>query len=133
MESGRRRDPFSEWLGEPSERLRGDRWEPAIDVYETEKSIIVRVELAGVQGSDVRVTVDGNLLRLRGVRRPRVEAAAQRLHQMEIAFGPFERSLRIPVAFERDRVSAHLEEGFLRVILPKRVPVRRRIQVATES
>lgn len=133
MESGKRNDLFAEWPGERGERLRGDRWEPAIDVYETEKSIVVRIELAGVQSSDLRVTIDGSVLRLRGVRKPRLEADAQRLHQMEIAFGPFERAIRIPIPFEREHVSAHLEEGFLRVILPKRVPVRRRIQVTAEK
>jgi HSP20 family protein len=133
VESGKRNDLFAEWRGEPGERLRGDRWEPAIDVYETEKSIVVRVELAGVENSDLRVTIDGSVVRLRGVRQPRLEADAQRLHQMEIAFGPFERAIRIPIPFEREHVSAHLEEGFLRVILPKRVPVRRRIQVTAEK
>ena len=54
--------------------LRGDRWQPAIDVFETEKAIVVRVELAGVRGQDVRVTVDGEWLRIRGERRPPADA-----------------------------------------------------------
>lgn len=133
MKSGRRNDPLTEWLGDPGERLRGDRWEPAIDVYETEKSIVVRVELAGVLNSDLRVRIDGNVLRIRGVRHARLDTDARRLHQMEIAFGPFERALRIPIPFERDQVTAKLEEGLLRVILPKRRPARRRIRVETEN
>lgn len=133
MQSRRRNDPVSEWLSEAGERLRGDRWEPAVDVYETEKAIVVRVELAGVARTDVRVTVDGQVLRIRGVRKPKLEAEAQRLHHMEIAFGPFERAIHVPIAFERDQVSAHLEEGLLRVVLPKRLPVRRRIEVHTGS
>jgi HSP20 family molecular chaperone IbpA len=41
---------------------------------------------------------------------------------MEIAFGPFERSVRIAIPFERDQVAAHLEDGYLSVKLPKRLP-----------
>ena len=103
-----------------AERVGGDRWRPAADVYETEKAIVVRLELAGVSGADVQVSVDGDLLRIRGMRQPRVDREAQRLHQMEIASGPFERTLRIGIAFERGGVSAQLEDGFLRVTLPKR-------------
>lgn len=129
MESGRGRDPFAKWFGQPSDPLHGDRWQPAIDIYETEKAIVVRVELAGVQRSDLRVSVDADWLRILGVRKPPTETEVQRLHQMEIPCGPFERSIQISVPFERDRVAAHLEEGVLRVTLPKRLPVQRRIQI----
>jgi HSP20 family protein len=131
VESGRRRDPFADWFGQLGEPLREDRWQPAIDVYETEKAIVVRVDLAGVRASDLRVTAEGDALRIEGVRRPRAEADVQRLHQLEIPCGPFERSVRITIPFERDQVVASLEEGFLRVTLPKRGPVRRTVQVDT--
>jgi HSP20 family protein len=113
-------DPLAPWFGRLTGRLGEDSWQPSADVFETEKAIVVRLELAGVAGSDVSVTVDGDVLRIRGVRKPRVDAAAQRLHQMEIACGPFERAIRIGVPFERDGVTASLEEGLLRVVLPKR-------------
>jgi HSP20 family protein len=67
------------------------------------------------------VSVDGEILHVRGVRRlPEHSESLERLHQMEIAFGPFERSVRIAIPFEREQVSAHLEDGYLSVTLPKR-------------
>lgn len=120
MATKRDPDPLAPWFGRLTDRLGEDSWQPSADVFETEKAIIVRLELAGVAGSDVHVTVDGDMLRIRGVRRPRVDSAAQRLHQMEIVSGPFERVLRIGVPFEREGVTASLEEGLLRVVLPKR-------------
>lgn len=130
MEGGRRTShPLAELVGEFPDRLRGDRWQPSIDVFETEKAVVVRVELAGVKNSDVRVTVDGDWLRIRGERRPPAGQDVQRLHQMEIAFGPFERSVRIGIPFDRSQVAASLDEGFLNVVLPKTQPSRRRIQV----
>lgn len=107
----------------------GDRWRPAIDVFETEKAVVVRVELGGVRSQDVKVTVDGDVLRIQGVRRVPSSEAVVRLHRLEIAFGRFERTIRIVIPFERDRVNASLEDGFLTVTLPKREPARRRIDV----
>jgi HSP20 family protein len=111
---------LSDLLGEFPDRLRGDGWRPAADVFETEMSLVIRLELPGVQGDQVRVNVDGNQLRVSGVRRVPSGSDVRRLHQMEIAFGPFERTIRIAQAFERDSVSAHLEDGFLEVTIPKK-------------
>jgi len=120
VEPGSPHDPF----GELGDRLGGSRWRPAVDVFETEKTIVVRVELAGVRIPQLDVTVDGDVLRVSGVRHALAADGVQRLHQMEIACGPFERTLRVSVPFDREGVSAHLEEGFLTVTLPKRGPRR---------
>jgi HSP20 family protein len=118
-----------DWFGDLSGRLGSGRWRPAADVYETGDAVVVRLEISGVSSAEIQVSVDRDVLRIRGVRKARMESDAQRLHQMEIAFGPFERALRISIPFDRDRVSAKLEDGFLRVTLPKRRPGDRRIEV----
>jgi HSP20 family protein len=125
------RDPTAELFGELSDQTPGDRWRPSIDVFETEKTVVVRVELGGVRAQDVKVTVDGDVLKIQGSRRALSAGDAVRLHRMEIAFGRFERTIRIAIPFERDRVNASLEEGFLTVVLPKRQPTSRRIEVET--
>lgn len=129
MDERRRGDPFAELFGGLADRFRGDGWLPATDVFETEKAVVVRLEVAGVRSDDLKVTVDGDVLRVSGVRRPPVDADLQRLHQMEIAFGPFERSLRISIPFDRNGVVARIEEGFLTITLPRRAPERRRIEI----
>ena len=129
MSHPKRSDPFAELYGEFADRLRGDRWQPDVDVFETERGVVVRVELAGIRSEDVRVSVDGQVLRLSGVRGAPQGEEVQRLHQMEITSGPFERQVRIPIAFDRDHVSAHLANGFLTVTLPRRDPARRRVEV----
>jgi len=128
VSSSKRRDPLAELIGEFADRLRGDHWQPEVDVYETEQAVVVRVELAGVQGGDLRVTVDADELRIRGVRRPAESTDLKRLHRMEIASGPFERRLRIPIPFVREAVTANLAEGFLTVTLPRRAPARVRVE-----
>lgn len=112
--------------------MRDDRWRPAVDVFETDASIFVRVEISGIRGDDLRVSVDGEILRISGARKVPVVSDVRRLHQMEIAFGPFERSVRISLPFDRERVAAHLEDGFLVITLPKRSSEPRRINVEKE-
>jgi HSP20 family protein len=101
-----------------------------VDIFETETAIVVRLEMAGVRGENLRVNVDRDVLRIRGVRKTPVVEGVRRLHQMEIAFGPFETSVRLAIPFDREGVSAHLEDGLLEVRLPKRRPVR--IEVESE-
>ena len=122
---------MTELLGEYPDHA-GDLWRPAVDIFETEDALVVRLEMAGVSASDLRVNVDGELLRIHGVRRTPAVAGVRRLHQMEIAFGPFETSIRLGIPFDRDGVSAHLEDGLLQVRLPKRRPTRVEVQVETE-
>jgi HSP20 family protein len=99
-----------------------------VDVYETEKTVVVRVALAGVHSDDLRVAVEGDVLCVRGSRRqPRETEEVLRHHQLEIEPGPFEARVRIAVPFERGEVAARLEDGVLCIRLPKRAP--RRIEV----
>jgi HSP20 family protein len=125
----KRNDPFAELYGEFADRLRGDRWQPDVDVFETETEVVVLAEIAGIRNEDLRVTVDGDLLRISGIRRVPERSDLKRLLQMEITSGPFERRLRIPIPFDREKVSAHLADGFLTVTLPRRTPLRRQVKL----
>ena len=112
--------------------MRGDRWQPSTDVFETQDEVVVRFEVAGVRGDDLRVNVEGTVLRLRGVRRTPPSSAIDRLQQMEISFGPFEREIPIQAVFDSDAVRARLEDGFLEVRIPKRSRERRSLEIEVE-
>jgi len=122
-------DFFAEFFGDFPDRLRGDRWQPDVDVFETAEDLQVRVELAGVAREDLRVTVDANVLQISGERAVSGSAEVTTLHQMEIASGPFERRIALPASVDRERVSARLADGVLSVILGKRRPLRREVEV----
>ena len=80
----------------------------------------------------VRVNVDRTTVRIRGVRNPPSGMTARRLHRMEISFGPFDRSVQIPVSFESDLVTASLDGGFLEITIPKTEPGKKRVEVDVE-
>ncbi len=128
----RRPHPLVELYGEFPDRLRGDRWQPAADVFETAREVVVRFEVAGVRGEDLKVNVEGSVLRLRGVRRTPPSGPIDRLQQMEISFGPFEREIAIQAVFDSEGVRARLEDGFLEVRIPKKSPERRRLEIESE-
>ncbi len=130
MDFPRSKDPVSELFGELTDRLRSDHWQPALDVYETATAVVVQVELPGVAREDVAIKLDGKRLRIRGVRPPARDPDIQRLHQVEIALGPFERVVEVGLPFDAEAVSASLRDGILRVRLPKLSP--RRIEVEGE-
>ena len=112
-------------------RLSSTDWRPALDVYETERAVVVRVELAGVPSEDVRVVVDGEYLQISGRRSFRRSGETQRHLLIEIGQGTFERVLRTRAAYDPDRVSARLENGILTIELPRRENAARVVAVRT--
>jgi len=108
-------------------RQRGRAWRPPTDVFENDSEFTVLVEVAGLRGVEVSVTLDEQVLRVRGTR-PEL-SGARAYHQMEINYGDFVVEVRLPVPIDRDRIDASYNDGFLRVVLPKAQP--RRIPVTT--
>jgi HSP20 family protein len=127
-----RSHPLVELYGEFPDRLMGDRWQPSADVFETSAEVIIRFEVAGVGGEDLRLNIEGEVLRLRGVRRVPATVAIDRLQQMEISFGPFEREIAIQTPFNAEAVHARLQDGFLEVRIPKRSQEKRTLNIETE-
>jgi HSP20 family protein len=96
-----------------------DGWQPAVDIYEAENQIYVYVELAGVASDTLRVTMDGQQLRVSGVRQLPPHQSIACIHQLEIELGSFQRSLTLPSAVEVAGVESSYINGILVVTLPK--------------
>ena len=99
-------------------------WRPHLEVYESEDALVVRAELAGVDERSLDVTVEDQVLQLRGARRRAPGEERRVFHQMEISYGPFAAEVFIPCPIEAERVEAHYEGGILEVTLPKVKPRR---------
>jgi HSP20 family protein len=95
-------------------------WNPPTDVYETEASFVVRLEVAGMRQSDFSIDVDDNFLIISGVRS---ESPEHRIfHQMEIRFGEFSTAIEIPAGADVTKAEADYEDGFLNIVMPKIKP-----------
>ena len=93
--------------------------EPATDVYETEESVVVVVEIAGVSAEAIDISVEGKSLTVRGEREDRQRHLSRLYHQMEICCGMFERSVNLPSEVDPQQASATYSDGILAIVLPK--------------
>jgi HSP20 family protein len=106
--------------------VRSPIWRPPTDVFETEQSVIIRVEIAGMQEDDFSISLTGDKLSVRGNRPDIQERRAY--HQMEIFFGEFNVEVNLPAPVLADKVTAEYQAGFLRLVFPKDKP--KKIQVS---
>lgn len=97
--------------------VRSNVWRPPTDVYETEESIIVKMEIAGMRDEDLEAVVQDNLLLISGSRSDSSERKAY--HQMEIPFGKFSVGVELPVQVDTESATAEYKDGFLTIQLPK--------------
>jgi HSP20 family protein len=106
--------------------VRAVQYRPAVDMYETDDALKVKMELPGIATERLTITLsaDDRVLHVTGERREAEVEQQERIrcYQLEIFYGAFERELALPnsVRFDRDRVSAAYRDGFLIITLPKR-------------
>lgn len=108
----------------PAEIAASGSWSPAIDMYETEASLVMKAELPEVEHQDIEVRVNNNQLTLKGERRMKEEVRQDHYHRMERAFGPFSRTFTLPTSVDSESVKAEFKDGILRVTMPKRAEGR---------
>jgi len=109
---------------------RWEQWVPAMEVSETSDVYIVRVELPGVKTEDIEVTLQDDILTIKGKRERSEEHKDETVHLVERAYGEFVRSLRIPTDVKVDAVEASYKDGVLEIRLPKSEESKpRRIEV----
>ncbi len=92
---------------------------PALDVYETDESMEVTVDLPGVDSSAVRVVAKGDTLLIAGLKTPRRTRAESSFHLVERGYGRFARAIRIVTPCDTTRARAAFAAGELRISIPK--------------
>lgn len=97
-----------------------DSWQPGIDVYETEDSLVLLIEAPGIDEERLRVEIMDGHLRIAGYRPGRVPDDTRRVHQMELQYGAFCRILRLPAWVNTDAIRAEYSQGYLTVTVPRK-------------
>lgn len=110
--------------GRPAPAARGlfDRVHaPRVDVRETPESVIVECDVPGVEQEDLQLTIERNMLTLRGTKRVvRDSAQGERADSSEIWAGEFQRTVLLPETVDADKIEAELHNGVLHVTIGKR-------------
>jgi HSP20 family protein len=111
----------------------GQVWSPAVDVFDTPDTIVVKAELPGLTADDINIELDDNVLTIKGERKFKEKVEEGRYYRVERLYGEFSRSFTLPQSGVRgEDISASFENGVLEVRVPKAEEVKpRKISVGT--
>ena len=112
-------EAFNTWPFGQGRGRRPSSWYPACDVLEDKDSVKILMELPGVTAEDVKLSLENNLLSIRGEKKQQAEETTERVHRYERSYGAFERSFALPATVDSDKVSASFQNGILTVTVPK--------------
>jgi HSP20 family protein len=90
-----------------------------IDVYQTDEDIIIKSTIAGVVPEDIDISIDNDMVIIKGERKNCTQAKEEDYYYQECYWGSFSRSVILPCDIEADKIQAELKNGILTVTLPK--------------
>ena len=126
-------EAFSAWpFGTENGDAITSAWVPACDVFEGREAVRIIMEVPGVKPEDVKLSLENNVLTIRGEKKQAAEENTERVHRYERSYGVFERSFALPSTVDADKIEATYDAGILTVSLPKAERARpRQIEVKT--
>jgi HSP20 family protein len=93
---------------------------PAVDVYEDEKKVVLKLEVPGIEEKDLDVSVENNVLTVKGERKFEKEEKEENFHRIERRYGSFYRAFTLPTTVDTDHIDAKYEAGVLKLELKKK-------------
>ncbi|HEY3346742.1 MAG TPA: Hsp20/alpha crystallin family protein [Nitrospirota bacterium] len=123
-------DDFPEPVSEP--KVQPCTWSPAVDVYEKPDTVVLTAELPGVHLDDILLTVQENVISLKGERRFEKEVRKESFYRIERNYGYFCRRFQIPCDIETAQISATFEDGVLKVVVPKK-SCEKKVEIKVEG
>ena len=97
-----------------------------LDVVETGDTYVIKAAIPGVDPKDVEISVEEDVLTIRGEFNKQEQSNDENYLRREIRFGSFERQLRLPPTVEPEKAQAHFENGLLKLSIPKKAEARAR-------
>jgi HSP20 family protein len=94
-------------------------WAPALDMYESDSALTVEAELPGLEAKDIEISLEDDILHIKGERKFTDEVKEENYHRIERAYGYFERNVPLPRKVDKDKVAATVTDGVLKIEMPK--------------
>jgi HSP20 family protein len=122
---------FEDSFVRPTVARSGQAFVPALDLSESADGFVVEASLPGLKPEDLEITVENNVLTIKGETRRENEENKRNYHRVERSFGSFQRTIGLPSTVKADQIKASLNNGILRLDIPKAEEVKpRKINVA---
>lgn len=102
-------------------------WVPRLDVTETDEAIEVVADLPGLEKKDIDISLEGDVLVIKGEKKEEHKETKKHVHRMERRYGSFYRALRLPTEVKSDGIDASFLKGVLKVTLPKSEEAKKKI------
>jgi len=97
---------------------------PAVDMYEDKDNIIVETQLGGIDPEKVNISIENNILTIKGESEKKSEVEDKNYYRKEIRSGAFYRQIPLPTKVDGDKASAINEDGILKISIPKAPEVK---------
>ncbi len=108
------------WNSEFGEDLKEGIWQPPVDIYEDEISLVIKAEIPDVDQKDIDVRIEDNTLTIKGERKHSSDIRKENYYRVERSFGQFQRSFSLPHSIDRENIQASCDKGVLTITLPKK-------------
>ncbi len=117
---------FDDFFGRPLARTEWTEgvWSPTVDVSEDKDNVIIRAEMPGTKKEDVNISIQDNVLTLKGEKKQEKEEKDKNYHRVERSYGSFCRSFQLPTSVKTDKIKANYRDGVLNITLPKTEEVK---------
>jgi HSP20 family protein len=112
-------EAFSNWPFQQEGGSITASWYPACDVFEDKDAVKIVAELPGVKAEQVKLSLENNVLTIRGEKTQEAEERSERVHRYERSYGTFERAFVLPSTVDGDKISAQYQNGVLTILVPK--------------
>ena len=112
------------YTGGQDESLTTSTFAPAVDVYEDEHKVTLKIEVPGIEEKDIDVRVENNTLTVHGERKIEKEEKEENYRRVERQYGSFTRTFTLPTTVDTENVSATYDKGVLKVNLPKKAEAK---------
>jgi HSP20 family protein len=106
------------------ESLTTSSFAPAVDVYEDEHSVTLKIEVPGIDEKDIDVRLENNTLTVHGERKIEKDEKEENYRRVERQYGSFTRTFTLPTTVDSEKVSATYDKGVLKIALPKKAEAK---------
>lgn len=106
---------------------------PRIDVSESEKEIHVTAELPGMTDKDIEITLENNVLMVKGEKKQEEERKERNYYHVERRYGSFYRSIPIPAEVDTEKIDASFKNGVLNIVVPKKDAEKKATKIKIET
>src|SRR5256885_4548383 len=118
------------------EALTTSSFAPAVDVYEDEHNVTLKIEVPGIEEKDIDVQVENSTLTVHGERKIEKEEKEENYRRVERQYGSFVRTFTLPQTVDTEKVSATYDKGVLKISLPKKAetkPKKIKVNIGSEK